>query len=435
MSQIFIKIIITVFFDITIIMIVKKLLKEEILSRLLKLVMWIFIQVLITLFLFETNNYNNLVSIVSILVASFMISDLFELKIGKALLVSILCGLVTAIPDLICSSIVTKFMTFETSRNNIWIMTTMSLINCIVTVSIFQISFIKKVLSKLLIDKKSLKDKKLISYSILVFFVVGLLYYFITNIYSLKPEYIISSIAIIIFVILSFVYSKERSEYDYLMAEYDVLYECVQEFEEWTESAQLNIHEYKNQLSKILDVTNDEKVLKIVNKIIKNTSRVDTDMLNQLKDLPKGGIKGLLYYKMIIAKNKNIQLTIDIGKNVNTDFLKLTEQEAEDLSKLIGIYFDNAIEAVEKTDKSKICLEIYSLKNALHFVFSNPIIENIDLEKIHQKGTSSKGKGRGNGLFFASKIIKSNERFSEETQKINDYYIQRISINLQIKKD
>ncbi len=431
MSQIIIKIFITIIFDITMLLVVKTILQAEVKTKILKILMWMILHILVTLILFQTNQYNLFVTLVSIIIATAETMDIFALKFKKALFIAILCGLTTVLPDIIGTSIFTKFTTFEIARNSIGIMICMSILNCIITVGIFQIPWIKKFLRKIIANKKSIKEREILSYSILVFFGVGLLYYFLANIYSLKIEYILSSIVVIIFVVLSFLYSKERSEYDMLMMEYDVLYRCVKEFEEWTENAELNIHEYRNQMSKILDISKEDAVLKIVNKIIKNTEKIDTDMLEQLKNFPKGEIKGLLYYKMIQAKNKKIIINVDIGKGIEKIYKKLKDAEKEDLSKLIGIYVDNAIEAVEKEENKKISIEIYTTKEQFQFVISNSIKkEEIDLEKMYQKGNTSKGKGRGSGLYFAKKIIQGNGKFHEEHYILNAFFIQKISIHV-----
>ena len=413
---------------------IRNLLKEKIPVSMRKVFLWIGAHFIITLLLFEHDHYSSILSLISMVVATISSMDLFDLKPGKALFISTLCCLVMAIPDLIVSFIIVNIKNLSSARNNILLMSITSILNCAITVSIFQIPIIKKFLSKTVKNKEPFQNRKIVTYSILIFFVVGMLYYLLANIYALKVEYIISCLAIIIFIVLSFIYSKDRSEYETLVLEYDVLYKCIQEFEEWIEQAQLNIHEYKNQIAKILDITDDEKVLKIVNKMIKNTEKIDEDMLEQLKNIPKGGIKGLLYYKMIRAKNKKITVGIDIGKGIEKLFRRLKEEDQEDLSKLIGIYIDNAIEAVEKEKKRKIYIEIYQIKDTLQFVFSNPVEGRIETENIYQKGISSKGIGRGNGLYFASKIIKSNPKFEEKHYQINDFYFQKILIHTKKEK-
>ena len=49
----------------------------------------------------------------------------------------------------------------------------------------------------------------------------------------------------------------------------------------------------------------------------------------------------------------------------------------------------------------------------------------------NKKGISSKGEGRGNGLYFAGKLIKENSWLEGKQEIIDNYYIQQLII----KKD
>ena len=46
----------------------------------------------------------------------------------------------------------------------------------------------------------------------------------------------------------------------------------------------------------------------------------------------------------------------------------------------------------------------------------------------NEKGVSSKGEGRGNGLYFASKLIKENDWLEQKQDIVDRYYIQELII-------
>ena len=98
------------------------------------------------------------------------------------------------------------------------------------------------------------------------------------------------------------------------------------------------------------------------------------------------------------------------------------------MCKLIGIYFDNAIEAAQESRKKNISIEIYELKDKVSFVFSNTFKKYKNMKDRNKKGVSSKGEGRGNGLYFAAKLIKENPWITEKQEIIDNYYIQQIII-------
>ena len=39
-------------------------------------------------------------------------------------------------------------------------------------------------------------------------------------------------------------------------------------------------------------------------------------MIGQLKNLPSGGFKGLLYYKIAVARNSKVNIDVDVGSDV-----------------------------------------------------------------------------------------------------------------------
>ena len=129
--------------------------------------------------------------------------------------------------------------------------------------------------------------------------------------------------------------------------------------------------------------------------------------------LPKGGIKGLMYYKSAIAQKNKIDLEVDISLETHSILEKLPEKDIKTLCRLIGIYFDNAIEAARETRKKKVLVEVYEIKDHVTFVFSNTFKKAKNFDDRNKKGVSSKGKGHGNGLYFASKLIKENPSYGK----------------------
>lgn len=50
------------------------------------------------------------------------------------------------------------------------------------------------------------------------------------------------------------------------------------------------------------------------------------------------------------------------------------------------------------------------------------------MKERNKKGVSSKGEGRGNGLYFASKMIGQNQWLSQSQEIIDNYYIQQLFV-------
>ena len=140
--------------------------------------------------------------------------------------------------------------------------------------------------------------------------------------------------------------------------------------------------------------------------------------------------KGNTYKKSNLATTIGIvsAAAIDISPKIKEEDLKLPSNVNNELSQLIGIYFDNAIEAAYNSSKKQIALEVYKIKDSLFFVITNSYKGNIKLNNITKKGFSTKGNSRGKGLYFANKIVKNSKYFNNETKIIDDYFIQKLEV-------
>ena len=232
----------------------------------------------------------------------------------------------------------------------------------------------------------------------------------------------------LIFLLLAYLFIKSKNSYEKLNSEYESLFSYVQNFEDWIEKEQLNRHEYKNQLAVLRCLTSEKKVKDKIDDILEDSINIEGEVVHQLKSLPKGGIKGLMYYKAAIAQKNKIDLTVDVSLELPSLLSKLPEKDVKVLCRLIGIYFDNAIEAARETRKKKVLVEVYEIKDHVTFVFSNTFKKPKNFNERNKKGVSSKGAGHGNGLYFASKLISENSWLSQRQEVIDKYYIQEITI-------
>ena len=153
----------------------------------------------------------------------------------------------------------------------------------------------------------------------------------------------------------------------------------------------------------------------------------DVYLLGKLKNVPKGELKSLIYYKMLIANKENIKLSISITK-LDKDSYKFTREQEKSLSNLIGIFFDNAIEAAKESSEKKLLFEIYNSNLGVTFLIENSFSGNIDINKMDKKGFTTKGEGRGNGLHFAKKIINKNIGIYTRRLVTNNNFVQKIII-------
>ena len=389
-------------------------------------IFWIFISVVPSL-IFYVPRYNIIFNVFSFFCLVLLVNNLFSINLMSSSVIVMYFIILSIIPDLVVSSIVINFLNYNQLINNFLVLLITNLFVSIIAYLLFKIPLITRLTNNSIIKISKSKYKNIILYAILSFFSIGIAYYSITDIFQPTHTYFIINLLALFLATLVFVYISELIKYNQLEDKNAVLYECMKNIENYQEEQDLKIHEYKNQLSKLTALTNDRLVLEKLEEILNVDLTTDVYLLGKLKNLPKGELKSLIYYKMLIANKENIELSINVTKLAENNY-RFTREQEKSLSHLIGIFFDNAIEAAKSSDEKKILFEIYDSNLGITFLIENSFNGNIDLNKIDKKGFTTKGEGHGNGLHFAKKIV--NKRIGIYTRKLieNNNFIQKIII-------
>lgn len=189
-------------------------------------------------------------------------------------------------------------------------------------------------------------------------------------------------------------------------------------------------HDYVNILSTMSDYIreNDMNGLKhyFENNIhsIKDNLEMNSIKLNGTDNLKVRAIKGLITTKILQAQEKNIPISIEVPELIDHINMNLV-----DLSRMIGIIFDNAIEASEDLEDALIRIAFIKNEDSILFIVMNKCRDN--LPKIHhlfQTNYSTKGENRGLGLSTLKEISDSNENVLLDTTIDNGYFIQKVEI-------
>lgn len=373
-------------------------------------------------------DYTGLATIVIYLLYIITYKFIYKLSIEEATISSALFMVILALADVLTSLIFMNFYPANIIRANSLFFVLSNITVSIITILLIKVKWINITLNKFYcgcVHKQSITN--IIFFSLLIIGFSYLIYNIgLSKIFS--KEYLINFIVLIIYIIITYIFIGNQNKYKKLETEYDTLFKYIQTFEDWIEKEQLNRHEYKNQLAVLRCLTKDKKVKDKIDEILEDNINIEEQAVTNLKSLPKGGIKGLMYYKAAIAQKKKINLITDVSLKNKGILTMLSEKEIRILCKLIGIYFDNAIEAAVESRKKNITIEIYELKDRVNFIFSNTFKKHKNMQDRNKKGVSSKGEGRGNGLYFANKLINENSWIEEKQEIIDNYYVQQISV-------
>ena len=427
MLEVFVRIICAIIMTSTSFYIIKKIIGDNNEKISLKNIGYLLIIMILSVVLYKIQ-YTMIYSLTIYLINIIVFKEMFKISLEKSTICTTISMALLLVSDMIILFIIRGFFGINEIRNT-------EILNILANFLVGALSIVIVNINKNIKQLKqfisSLTDKSIIGN--LLFFVLliidfSCLAYNITLSETCSKGYFINLIVIMVFIVIMFIYIQGKNDYKKLSDEYDNMFIYVQNFEDWIEKEQLNRHEYKNQLAVLRCLTKEKKVKDKIDEILEDNINIESQEVTNLKNLPKGGIKGLMYYKAAIAQKQKINLTTDVSINDKGILTKLSEKQVRILCKLIGIYFDNAIEAAAESRKKNVMIEIYELKDRVSIVFSNTFKKHKNMKDRNKKGVSSKGEGRGNGLYFASKLIKENKWLEQKQEIIDNYYIQQIFV-------
>lgn len=384
-------------------------------------------------FIMYNVNYSVESTIIRSLLIIMVLRYILEESLFKIIIAYIFLIFITTISELINYSILKQLFSITVMRDSWYGMLITNVSVAVIVILIMKIKYISNFVSNFIEKLNKNNILKPIVFLGISFIVILNILFNITQNQQNNHVYILDILIITIFLILVTILVLDNDKYNQLLTKYDILLKYSADFEDAIDEIELNNHEYKNQLAILrshVESSDKKQALRIIKEMSNESLQINSKFLVELKHIPKGGIKGLIYYKVMIAEQKDINISINVSPNSQKLIKLLIDDEVKVLCKLIGVYLDNAIEAAENTEKKIVSVEIYPLDNKLNLVFSNSI-ENmkLNLDEINKKGISTKGEGRGKGLYLVNKLISKNNWLICKSKIINNFYVQYIEIN------
>lgn len=188
-------------------------------------------------------------------------------------------------------------------------------------------------------------------------------------------------------------------------------------------------HDYKNIIAEMAGYIREGEMEQLKVYYQKLTWTKETDyykdlhIWKSLRNIQPMEIKGVLYEKILRALSKDIEPEIKIE-----DGLEVKYPEIQTINRILGIFIDNAIEAAEETELKKLIIEASSTEEGAIFKVANSCRQYPNLSKIFQKGVSTKGVGRGMGLYWVKNILKEREELIHVISVEDGLVIQKIEI-------
>ena len=156
-----------------------------------------------------------------------------------------------------------------------------------------------------------------------------------------------------------------------------------------------DVSSLKRYMKKLIGEINETESIKVINKSFLNNC----------------ALASLLKKKYSKAKKENINITLEIMYE-----LKLLQKYEYELTRILGIFLDNAIEAEKEECNKMISVLFYKDRNYKYIIIENTF-ENkmIDINKIYEKEFSTKKGNTGLGLWEVRNIIDRIDAMSLKT--------------------
>lgn len=303
-----------------------------------------------------------------------------------------------------------------------------SICNCLMVYLLSKIKVLNKSIQKLnLIISKNQKDWV---YIIIIIILLSFLIVFNKNNLGSGINYYINA-GMVIFIIASFVYViYNKFQMQAIEDKYNESMEYVLRYEKIINEQGKKNHEYNNQLMVIKGYINKpERLSEYLDEVIGEHKTGQNYTVKQLSFLPDGGVKGLLYHKLSKMEDNNIKYYLYVDQNLkDKDIESFDLKTYRDLTKLLGVFLDNAIDAALKSEEKEIEVELKDKDDCLLLTISNTYDKNTDINKVGKSGFTTKGVGHGFGLSIVKDIAKTNSEIETFSSKESDKFIQTAMI-------
>lgn len=323
--------------------------------------------------------------------------------------------LINIVSEVICSSLLLLFQ----SKEQIIVLTSNKIYKNMISSAIFfittlvvQIPFIKTIYKKTfsIIDKT-----KIINILAAIFlFIVAFNLSYILIYYSSNTllRLLVNSFFMCIYLLILVKSLNIKVKYKEVSDKYTNTIRALKEYEKMMDFYKVNNHENKNNFLTIRNMLSedDEKIKNFIDNIIDNRIMDDEKLNMESSNIPEGGIRAVIYSKLLEMKNKKIKFDLETDFKIRRFNLENTKAKTMlDICNILGVFLDNAIHAsADMGDKAYVKVTLNMKDDDLCISIKNKFNGTIDVEKIDKVGYSTKGSGHGYGLSLVKNILVEN---------------------------
>lgn len=304
---------------------------------------------------------------------------------------------------------------------------------CVVTFFVIRTKLIYNLYNQLTILLNRIKKNSIVLFCATTIVILSL--FLIIDYMSLPRIAVLSihSILLIFYVVVIIRLLVVHSKMKTINSKYEMSLSSLKSFENVMNQYRIDNHENKNQLLTIRNMikSKDKKTIDYIDKIVDNKIKDNESVYYKTFKIPEGGLRATIYPKLAEMRELHINYALDVASDVSTlDLININDDTMLNSCKIIGVFLDNAIDAVKNLKVKKIVIEIYIMDDALCIDIGNNYKGPLDMEKISNAGYTTKGDNRGYGLALVSKIIKNDDHLENEKLLTKNKFTQRLKIKM-----
>ena len=245
-----------------------------------------------------------------------------------------------------------------------------------------------------------------------------------------------NTIMAILFIGIVIMSKRLNDQYNKINSKYETSISSLKEYEVMIDKFRVDTHENKNEFLTIRNMIKDnndkDTVIKYIDKLVDNKIKDNDKIMKKTAKIPEGGLRATIYSKLCLMDKLKIKYNLNVSREVRTtDLINLDEDLVLKICKILGVFLDNAIEAVRGLKKKEISIEMYTIEDSLCIDITNNFKGNLELDKITNIKYTTKGDGHGYGLTLVNKLLEEEQGRLENEKSINrDTFTQTLKIKM-----
>lgn len=388
-------------------------------------------------FLFIVNNYLINIGITKIIISIAMLAIMYKMIFGDSfkdtLVKCTICYAILVLVEIILSvaAILLNVTSVSEFNESIILKIVFSILELSITILIIRNKKCNELLNKVITESN--KDKVV---SIFLIFTAATVIILVSKYqYSFSKSTYLANIALIlIFTGLMYMSVKNNIKAKRESNKTETLLKYMTKYEQIIDEERMNRHETLNNLLLLKSIKDKNSVDFDVSMkdIICLYEKNGKETIKNIGTLPTG-LKGILYYKMDSMKKFDIDVMARISNTTSPIIEELKGKDYNSVCKILSILLDNANEAACESKEKSVLIDISALDGTLNIIVENSFKDKVNIKKLHNRYYSTKGNGRGLGLFLANKIVKENNNVNLVQNIHGDRFVSEIIVNVKEK--